>query len=321
MTNPDHPAKFKTSHLKVDRAKRHLDELSSEVDRYLSSAPVKLVWEQMPWTERYRATIAPESTVRGLVIHVLCSVPEPLAPIAGDVVHNLRSALDIMMCELVIDADQSVFSKSVNFPFWELPSKKDEAVRKSKARCAGQKVIDLINAWEPFQGGSSRLYALSQLDNMDKHRTLIPTMNGVEFSESYALVAHEIPADEFIDPFPARKLAVDRVPLISGAVESLPPIGTEVPCVCHLGLDGVDDIRGLGLLEELQWQLETVRAVLLSFELGIKPEFNPVETRKPVNAGSGIWIGPPEMSADEVFRYVVAQQDVVRSPYSQREEL
>ena len=196
----------------------------------------------------------------------------------------------------------------VQFPCWKKPQDKKDAIKKSKVEKVGAVPIGLVDAWEPFKGGASRLWALSELNNLDKHRALIPTMIGVEFSESYALLANEIPLDDFIDPFPARKMAIDGKPFISCLLESSPPVGTDVPCVCHLGLDGVEDIKGHGLLDELQWQVDTVHCVLLSFELGIEPEFKARETRKPVYTGNGIWLGPPEMRSDQVIKYVMTQQ-------------
>jgi hypothetical protein len=297
------PSKFKASHSKVKRAEHHFIELRNEVQRYVASSPLSLVWETMPWSGRFADIYPPDAPILGLIPRVKQPVPGHFAPIIGDIVHNLRSAMDIMMCELVLVVDGSVKDHQINFPYWKSETDKEGAIRKSNALRAGPRLRKLIEAWEPFSGGASRLFALSQLDNRDKHRALIPTLNGAEYSQGFAMFAHEISANEFIDPFPTRKRAIDGEPFMVSTLDVGPPIGTEVPCVCHLGLDGVDDIKGHGLVEEMQWQIEVVSGALLSFEFDILPEFLPPEPRKPVHTGDGVWMCPPEMQPDEVDKF------------------
>ncbi|WP_439543703.1 hypothetical protein [Hyphomicrobium sp.] len=299
------PSKFIASHLKVKRAESHLEELRRGVEAYLALNPVVLVWESCLWSERFAGLYSSDFAIAALVSRVRIPVPEEMAPIVGDIVHNLRSALDIMMCEIVRDADPSVDVTRTCFPFWEGGKgrrSREYALEKSQAHRAGENVLSLIEASQPFKGGASRLYALSQLDNMDKHRALIPTMNGAKYSEGHASCIHRIPAHELIDPFPVLKAAYDGKLFQVCPLETSPPLGTEVPCACLLGLDGVEDIEGRGLLEEMKWQIDVVHGTLLSFEFGMPFEFMPDAPRKPAFVGNGIWIGPPEMSFEDLLK-------------------
>jgi hypothetical protein len=95
------PTKFSASYLKVQRAEKHQAELRSEVQTYFDSKPLTVVWENIPWSERFAKSFKANTELVGAVVRIEKAVPDRLAPIIGDVVHNLRSALDIMMCDAV----------------------------------------------------------------------------------------------------------------------------------------------------------------------------------------------------------------------------
>jgi hypothetical protein len=76
--------------LKIDQAKKHLDTLEKEVRSYLSRKPFAVVPEEEPHTGDlvYKVRINE-------------SVPVQWSAIVGDIIHNLRSALDHVAYELV----------------------------------------------------------------------------------------------------------------------------------------------------------------------------------------------------------------------------
>lgn len=296
--------KFRASHLKVNRAAHHIDELNAEFAAYTATAPLKLVWEQIDWIERFESIYPSNSKLVGLVSRIHNPVPEKLAPIIGDVVHNLRSALDIMMTEVVLNHDAGAVTRLLCFPMWEDDSKKKNALSKSQVGRAAPIVQTLVEAWEPFRGGRSRLFALHELWNLDKHRSIIPVMSGAEFSEGMASFLHELKGEQIIDPFPARKQVWDGKLLAASQEESGPPIGTEIPCNFLLGLDGDSEVKGRDLLVELKAQIEIVRAVLISFETFDFPDFAPPPKPGPVRVNGGHWMFPPSMSPDDVDQWI-----------------
>ena len=95
---------FKGPKLKVQRAKKHISDLHNEIAAYMRRKPYRIVVEQD--TEPQRCV---------LVIRVREEVPDNLATIIGDAVHNLRTALDILACELV--RINSGDPEGVYFPF------------------------------------------------------------------------------------------------------------------------------------------------------------------------------------------------------------
>lgn len=159
------PLRFHASHQKLARARKHIAELRVEVAAYIATGPLELVWERIAWMPRLAGICSPDTELAGLVAHIRQPVPETLAPVIGDAVHNLRSALDIMMCEIVVQADPAVRIRNVNFPCWRDATGKSHALKISEVRRSGDAIVALVEAWQPFEGGASRLYALSELNN------------------------------------------------------------------------------------------------------------------------------------------------------------
>lgn len=298
--------KFHASRLKITRAAQHLDELSAVIAAYMATDPLRLIWEQISWSARFEAIYPPNSKLVGLVSRIQHPVPEELAPIVGDVVHNLRSALDILMTEIILGRDPapSVKERQLCFPMWENAADKKNALRKSNVIHTDPMVAALVEAWEPFRGGRSRLFALHELWNLDKHRSIIPVMSGAEYSQGMALSLHELRGENFIDPFPARKQVWDGKLLMASLEAIGPPVGTEIPCSCRLGLDGDSEVKGRDLLEELKAQIEVVRAVLTSFETQAFPVFSPPPAPGPVRVKEGLLMFPPSMSPDDVHLWL-----------------
>src|SRR5690348_4594878 len=102
---------FRGSRLKIQRAERHIAELSRVIDEhFLSNLPkfdIHIPQEGVKDGEQIRVDVSVSFNIPG--------VPDEWGPIIGDVVHNLRSALDMMACELVRLNKRS--DKSVYFPF------------------------------------------------------------------------------------------------------------------------------------------------------------------------------------------------------------
>ena len=143
--------------VKIERADHHIAELYAESVRFLQSGPYKTLGEVDP---QGRATYR-------------VSYMQPIDPIipaiAGDVIQNLRTALDYMACALWLRTNSGKVCK-VYFPIAETSAKyKSEGLGKIKG--AGQDAIDAISAIEPYGGGKGDiLWRLHSLSIIDKHR-------------------------------------------------------------------------------------------------------------------------------------------------------
>src|ERR1035437_2342116 len=153
--------------VKIERANKHLDELEAAV-LSLGEATFKLIsLDSQPETGK------PFLNVRPLNIY-----PPNSPAIAGDMIHNLRCALDHLPFPLVM----------VGVSFGETPPKKWEDIqfpimyslkgyegRKGRhLQGALREAIEAIDALKPYKGGNEALWLLRRLDNTDKHSFLWP---------------------------------------------------------------------------------------------------------------------------------------------------
>ncbi|MEA2998554.1 MAG: hypothetical protein QOK17_387 [Sphingomonadales bacterium] len=103
-------------------------------------------------------------------------VPDEFSIIVGDVVHNLRSALDQLVCGLV-RANRKQVTGGNGFPIMgSRKSFEDAAVGKLKN--VGAKADRFIRRLKPYKGGNASFWLLSELDNMDKHNAIVPVAAG-----------------------------------------------------------------------------------------------------------------------------------------------
>ena len=100
------------------------------------------------------------------------------ASIAGDILYNLRAALDHAYWEVVSPfAATPKEQQAIQFPFTETAARLDAVVRSKFADRVSpsffQAIINLKPHAEP--GGNELLYLVHQFNKIDKHRMPIPT--------------------------------------------------------------------------------------------------------------------------------------------------
>lgn len=149
--------------LKVERAKEHIVQLHAAIEKFVASDPYTHFTEDDPETGDliYRVTVEPHAN-EGL---------GDLAVIAGDAVHNLRSALDLLMWQLV-DASGGKPGRHTTFPI----ARSEKKFVSGSARCikgASPAVQQLVAELKPYKGGHDALWRLHSLDATDKHRLLL----------------------------------------------------------------------------------------------------------------------------------------------------
>jgi hypothetical protein len=98
---------FVAPRLKLQRARRHIDELDREATAFLGRKPFRLVIEHPPgWTGE---------PMHAWTVRLRENVPLEWSAIIGNAIHDLRSALDLLACDLVRITGKS--TKGVYFPF------------------------------------------------------------------------------------------------------------------------------------------------------------------------------------------------------------
>ncbi len=145
--------------IKVERAKEHVGNLEMLVQGFLQSKPYEVVAHDDPET--------------GKAFKVKVSHQPPLwwSGIVGDAVHNLRSSLDLLVCELVRSSGEPIYDYT-GFPVAKTADGfKSRGLGKVKG--APEAAVDLIKEAKPYKGGNEALWRLHRLDIADKHKLLI----------------------------------------------------------------------------------------------------------------------------------------------------
>ena len=150
---------------KVERAKKYILDLEAAIAAFRKTEPYTVGTKRDPQTRKlvyYMTRVDP--------------VPLDIAAISGDVVHNLRGALDYLHQHLfMIGTGTSAPSKDVAFYIDGDPNPNHyKTSAPAKVQGLRQDAIDALRRIEPHKGGTGHnLWILSELNNIDKHRALV----------------------------------------------------------------------------------------------------------------------------------------------------
>lgn len=148
---------------KMIRAHEHLETLERETGEYLSTIKPTMVLK-----------IAPNEPWPWLVMWVNDYIPPiRLSVLLGDCVHNMRSALDNLICGLACTVDPSFACKGTAFPYRENEKDFDANIKRDLAGVPidAQKIIKQLQPWCDTSPSSNPLLMLNKLSNIDKHRS------------------------------------------------------------------------------------------------------------------------------------------------------
>ncbi|MBZ5523208.1 MAG: hypothetical protein LAP21_13305 [Acidobacteriia bacterium] len=148
--------------VKIERARRHLRDLAADL---LTAENVQIAESKHDMKRGEHKTGLSNTEVK-----TLTRLPVDVITAAGDVVHNLRSALDHLANQLVIVGGGKP-DQSTGFPI-----AKDlatyEVDKPKKVKGMRQVAITAIDNVKPYKGGTAPLWRIHELDIIDKHRHL-----------------------------------------------------------------------------------------------------------------------------------------------------
>lgn len=154
-------AKFRASRAKVLRARRHIDELETALAAYLDRRPVLAIGFERSIGSQYQFN---------MTLLTIERIPLDLLMIFGDAVHNIRTVLDFVVNETV--SSRRTPPADLAFPFSRSSESLGRQIRE-KMKGTSPEERDLVRSLRPFPGGDEHLYAIHELDKMDKHRVPI----------------------------------------------------------------------------------------------------------------------------------------------------
>jgi len=149
-------------HLKIERAKKHINDLYAAEEAFHGPKPHELSVKHHLDTGK-----------KEIYISHLAKIPDEIGIIAGDAFHNLRSALDHLARQLSLMLPGANPDNEFNFPFFNRANQ-FETFLKGIKKTLRKDAIDVLAAVQPYKGGRGhQLWVLNRLDNIDKHRIII----------------------------------------------------------------------------------------------------------------------------------------------------
>ena len=243
-------APFEASRIKLERATEHLENFEQAALAYLREKPCAIIVERFPGLEKM-GTQSWNARIR-------LPVPTKFSALIGDVVHNLRTALDLLVCDLVVVNGKS--PSQVYFPFCASASDLRRTIRNCNIARAGSDVVRAIEALRPYKDGNIVLRAIHDMDVTDKHCALLPVLGAVSVPLG-ALFGKNIP------PSVANwsTVVTKDGQMVIGIPDFLHlPLGTEIPARFFLALDFGSVMGNRPVIEGLYELAQSARSAFLS---------------------------------------------------------
>ena len=160
---------------KPERASVLIQELDMAITQFHATIPYKV-----------SSQVDQQTKQRTFYAHFTDDVPLDIATVIGNILHDLQSSLDHLAHHLVCvgTGSQGPFPY-VYFPIFK-SAQAYQTGKSDKIRGMRPEAIKAIDSLEPYFGGSGRvLWDLHKMNNIDKHRLLIPVLG--------ILTAHTMP--------------------------------------------------------------------------------------------------------------------------------
>ncbi len=146
---------------KIGRARRHISDLEQSIRAFLQTGACTVHIEE----ESDGGHTLKVAAVRPL--------PEEIPLIIGDAANNLRSALDILISGFIANAGGNIATGSL--PIREKREDLETALQGSEIGKVRPDIAQFIlDRVKPYKDGTFPIWALSKLDNTNKHRLVIP---------------------------------------------------------------------------------------------------------------------------------------------------
>ena len=262
--------------LKLVRAEHHFEELERTIRAYSDTRPYR--------AERVLDSQADRDVWRFRL--VMPEKPDPqIAIILGDVVHNIRSALDHLAVALAPpNRKKSAGFPIENFDFWAKDGRtyrrRDRGAIQSRTafrrrtRGMHRRAQAFIKALQPYRQPDPKdnsLYLINRFENADKHRELISANFGL----------HDVIVSAYIGrPGNGARLPERNYGFCENGAklfETTPPDGFTLDSEVHVEVAGAPAITfDLGFAGESTDIIETLRELLKNVRMYILPVLEPL---------------------------------------------
>jgi hypothetical protein len=150
--------------VKVERANQQISNLETEISAFLKREPYEVVAQEDAQSRLtlYRAYIRERPKLIW-------------GAIAGEILHDLRSSLDILWRGAWYPEGGGSGDTKIEFPIFDTADKLERRYPHDRfVKGTRKRAVDLVNAAKPYKGGNDLLWMLHVANAADKHRLLIP---------------------------------------------------------------------------------------------------------------------------------------------------
>lgn len=155
--------KFIQARVKLERAKRHIQDIDALFRSFVNSDFCKLRIEPDVDPSYHRVHI---DTPIGLPFHIPCGI--------GDAAHNIRTAFDYVTSYVVGMGDRVSFPIAKTRDDLKQSGRAWDKLKKGTHAALADLILEEI---QPYRGGRFKLWEITQLDNSDKHALLVPVLS------------------------------------------------------------------------------------------------------------------------------------------------
>ncbi len=242
------------SRLKVERAKEHFRYLQAQIVTFLAQNPYGIVIDQDKKTGEaiWYARVSQEP-------------PGQWAAIVGDIVHNLRAALDHIVFQLIGDP-QNEYSE---FPSsWK--AEHYESSGRGKIKGVPVAAETIIQTVQPYQRGDAYhahpLYLLNELARRDRHR-LLNIVGAAARIQQFTIGKGDIHIDrleiggpQFVCPLK------DGAQIIRLKMTAEPPVDVESQFAFEIAFEEIGPAKGQTVVPLLQQLISFVDGIVTIFQ-------------------------------------------------------
>lgn len=179
-----------SARLKVERAKKHIRDFHT---RFLSFEGTN------PCTVASRDDL--HSQERTYYVESIKEVSPVFSMIAGDALQNLRSALDHLIHQAIFkNTGKWPTKRIISFPIGKDAAEYPPPKFGGRVEGLGDTAIKILASLKAYKGGNEWLWRLHSLNNLDKHRLLIPAFTNLSSHRITSKIRGKMMAD-FFRPF------------------------------------------------------------------------------------------------------------------------